>query len=75
MKDLQEKNKELEKFYETEENSWKNTNEHHARAKKELATQLLTMVTKIMQQLISRLLEILMFLFDLSGIAFIVVLC
>jgi hypothetical protein len=52
VKDLQEKNKELEKFYETEENSWKNTNEHHARAKKELATQLLTMVTKIMQQLI-----------------------
>jgi hypothetical protein len=34
----------LEKFYENEESSWKNTNDHHARAKKELAAQLLTLV-------------------------------
>jgi hypothetical protein len=44
LKDVQEKNKELEKYYETEEAAWKTSTDSNAMAKKELAAQLLATV-------------------------------
>jgi hypothetical protein len=46
LKDLQEKNKELEKFYETKESSWKSSSDNYAKDKKELAAQLLAVVSE-----------------------------